>query len=354
VLIYHHNDDDGRCAAAVIWFGLSAGFIVADKMQRAVFRELDYKDADAVDFQKEVAPDEHVIIVDFSFKPHKFKELMDRTRNVTWCDHHRTAANYEYARDEGNPYGARIAGLRDFTNNGLCGAEVTWCHFMPRMMTIPPAVVLLGDYDAWRMRDPDMCLPFYEGLKLVDTDPKGTLWPVLFTEGTGDRLGECALGIIAKGHTAIQYRDRYCGKMRSSFGNLVAWEGMNCYACNIYGFGSKGFGELMDLFDVCISYVHDAKTGKWNVSLYSAKKDVGLIAKQHGGGGHAGAAGFTCERLPWVPGTVGGNEALLNTVVHMAAGMLSGLPQYSDRHPMEVLAELRSMAIKEMERERGA
>jgi oligoribonuclease NrnB/cAMP/cGMP phosphodiesterase (DHH superfamily) len=302
VVIYHHNDADGQCAAAVVLYALELDVLAGD--DDVTCRELDYKDADAVDFQKQVRRDEHVVIVDFSFKPPKFAELMERTRYVTWCDHHRTAANYDYARDEGNPYGQRIKGLRDFTDKGLCGAEVTWCHFMERMCVIPTAVVLLGDYDAWRMRDPEHCLPFYEGLKLVDTDPEGTLWPVLFTESSDGRLGDLAEGIIKKGSTAILYRDRYCGKMRTNFGAITKWEGLTCYVCNIGLFGSKGFGELMDLFDVCISYVHDAKTGRWNVSLYSLKRDVGQLAKKHGGGGHAGAAGFTCEaaRLPWLVG----------------------------------------------------
>jgi nanoRNase/pAp phosphatase (c-di-AMP/oligoRNAs hydrolase) len=35
------------------------------------------------------------------------------------------------------------------------------------------------------------------------------------------------------------------------------------------------------------------------VSLYSEKVDVSIIAKNHGGGGHAGAAGFICRDLPF-------------------------------------------------------
>lgn len=39
----------------------------------------------------------------------------------------------------------------------------------------------------------------------------------------------------------------------------------------------------------------------WRVSLYSTKPEVdcGAIAKLLGGGGHRGAAGFICEKLPW-------------------------------------------------------
>lgn len=43
------------------------------------------------------------------------------------------------------------------------------------------------------------------------------------------------------------------------------------------------------------------KDGRWRVSLYSTKPEVdcGAICKAFGGGGHAGAAGFLCDELPW-------------------------------------------------------
>ena len=43
------------------------------------------------------------------------------------------------------------------------------------------------------------------------------------------------------------------------------------------------------------------KDGRWRVSLYSTKPEVdcAAIAKLLGGGGHRGAAGFICEKLPW-------------------------------------------------------
>jgi nanoRNase/pAp phosphatase (c-di-AMP/oligoRNAs hydrolase) len=42
-------------------------------------------------------------------------------------------------------------------------------------------------------------------------------------------------------------------------------------------------------------------TGKhWNFSLRSDRVDVSVLAGQHGGGGHAGAAGFRKESLDWL------------------------------------------------------
>ena len=40
---------------------------------------------------------------------------------------------------------------------------------------------------------------------------------------------------------------------------------------------------------------------KWTVSMYSTREDVecGEVAVKYGGGGHKGAAGFQCDKLPF-------------------------------------------------------
>ena len=66
--------------------------------------------------------------------------------------------------------------------------------------------------------------------------------------------------------------------------------------------GSWQFNSVYDpeKHDVMVAYCR-LKTGKWRVSLYSTKPEVdcGAICKSFGGGGHAGAAGFLCDELPW-------------------------------------------------------
>jgi nanoRNase/pAp phosphatase (c-di-AMP/oligoRNAs hydrolase) len=50
-----------------------------------------------------------------------------------------------------------------------------------------------------------------------------------------------------------------------------------------------------------IIHHNDADGRLFTVSMYSEKKTVDCadICKQHGGGGHKGAAGFTCPALPF-------------------------------------------------------
>ena len=71
-----------------------------------------------------------------------------------------------------------------------------------------------------------------------------------------------------------------------------AYEKVTCHVCN-------GTGHI-EPYDLMITFCR-RKDKLWNVSLYSTKPDIdcGAIAKSFGGGGHKGAAGFRCEKLPF-------------------------------------------------------
>ncbi len=293
--IFHHNDLDGRCAAAI-------AFRWVREEQRHIKRfelfEVDYKDKINVD---QFNPGEYVVIVDFSFKPEVMIPILKKGVHVTWIDHHKTAAHYNY--------GVTLPGLRDFCEKGKSGCELTWEYFNSRR-SIPRAVELIGDYDSWRLQCQPECFEFYEGLKMEDTNPESRLWDFLFeTSWSGVVAGfPTALAlrrnllkrteINTQGKAAIRYRDSYCEKICHDFGYEINWEGHKAFATNFYQFGSKGFGERMEKYDFCVAYIHDGK--RFTVSLYSVKGvDVSEICKRYGGGGHKGAAGFVCDKLPW-------------------------------------------------------
>ena len=48
-------------------------------------------------------------------------------------------------------------------------------------------------------------------------------------------------------------------------------------------------------------YHADADGENWTVSMYTGHQDVDVseVCKKYGGGGHRGAAGFTCEEIPF-------------------------------------------------------
>ena len=284
MLVIHHNDADGRCSAAIVLKWWSRRF----PGQGILFKEVGYKDE--LNFPAIVEKNEKVVIVDFSFKPEKMAELFAVTDDVTWIDHHETAATYDYGRP--------IPGLRDFVDKGHAACELTWKHFFQKE-PFPRAVLLIADYDAWRLEHEPECLQFYEGLKLEDQRPTSALWTDLLQPWGDVKASLRCKMLVQQGKTAIQYRDNYCAGIRKAFGYETAIAGHRAYAMNLYQFGSSAFGDRMSEYPVCIAYVHDGK--RFTVSLYSVTVDVGEICRSLGGGGHKGAAGFVAESLPFVP-----------------------------------------------------
>ena len=269
MICIYHNDLDGRCSAAIVrkYCGGSV-----------VFHEADYKDAAPLG---KIAG-ENVVIVDFSYKPADMLNIVELANSVIWIDHHATAKDYPYQY---------LSGLRNFNDKEKAGCELTWEYYLPDE-PMPRAVSLIGDYDKWKLQYAPTCFQFYEGMKLLDNEPDALCWPSLLFNN--DLVPE----IVASGINAIRYRDNYCAGLCKSFGYGTEIDGNKAYVCNMFMFGSGGFGEKFHEYPLCIAYIHDGK--QFSVSLYSETVDVGQIAKKHGGGGHKGAAGFVCDTLPWV------------------------------------------------------
>lgn len=283
MIVFHHNDADGRCAAAIVlkW---------AKENGRVLrFVEMDYSMSCPLDIIKLL---EMVVIVDFSFKPEVMERILNKVgeENIIWCDHHVTAKEYDY--------GFEVKGRRDFSHKGLSGCELTWAHFFSNE-PLPLAVNLIGDYDAWRLEMEPECFEFYEGLKLEDQHPEAPIWTALISASDKDHIVHT---IKSGGKVAIKYRDNYCADLMKAHGyetviGMAGAQGYQAYATNMFMFGSKGFGEKFKQYPICIAYIHNGE--KFIVSLYSETVDVSEIAKFYGGGGHKGAAGFACESLPF-------------------------------------------------------
>jgi oligoribonuclease NrnB/cAMP/cGMP phosphodiesterase (DHH superfamily) len=295
MICIYHNDLDGKCAAAIVkkWnedrrlkaeLGATEGGKPIAFATEIVFIEMDYYRQ--LDWEKVVKPDEPVIIVDFSLKPDEMNKLLATTKNVIWIDHHATAREYPYQH---------LDGLRDFQDKHMAGCELAWHYFFP-FEAMPKTVQLIGDYDKWALKLAPHCFWFYEGMKLEENDPLSSLWGQLFDPAYQQKRAT----IMEYGEVAIKYRDSYCEGLCKAFGYETEIDGVKAYACNQFMFGSKGFGERFNQYPLCLAYIHNGE--KFTVSLYSETVDVSVIAKNHGGGGHKGAAGFTCEQLPWTVG----------------------------------------------------
>lgn len=297
--VYHHNDMDGRCGAAIVKMATKTKITIRDyeegqdnehpvpgplEGQRPEFFEMDYNREP--DFST-VQPGEIIVIVDFSFKPEVMAELitiLGGHESIIWLDHYATAADYDY--------GVALDGLRNFEDKEQCGAELAWEFLFPDD-ELPEAVRRIGDYDTWRHAE-DSSLAFYEGMKMQDCSPEAEIW--------GDLVGESGPDIVSvithAGGIAIEYRKAFCEDFCKSYGFEVELDGHKGYAANLYMYSSKAFGARMAQYEFCAGFAHDGE--KLIVSLYSQNGlDVSALCKARGGGGHAGAAGFTCEVLPF-------------------------------------------------------
>lgn len=270
---YHHNDADGRCAAAIV------NLAIADP--RMEFIEMDYNrevDVDAIEEQ------EPIFIVDFSFKPEVMKMVCEKTNDVVWIDHHKTAEAYDYGRG--------FAGLRCFDEPGESGALLAWKYFYPAM-DVPYAVKLVSDYDTWQHKM-DGDLEFNLGLFSEPhlSHPVKGPWSLMFSDA------DFAREIIERGKIIIGFRDQKCADLCSSYGYETEIGGHKAYAVNFYTFGSHTFGDKIKEYPVCAAFVFDGD--RFTVSLYSDMGvDTSVISKGYGGGGHSGASGFQCQVLPF-------------------------------------------------------
>jgi uncharacterized protein len=287
VQIFHHNDLDGRCAAAIIYWRYHNYFSMYNHEPRAVeVCELDYKD----DFPfSTVDLGDEVWIVDYSLKNDaEWNKLLELTDDITWIDHHSTAI----LSSEGKPW-------RDKLNTNLstegCGAKLTWEHIYDRNSIRSPVVELVDLWDRWLHKDDPKVIDFVNGMLLEDTHPFSVLWGALLDPY---KCNEPIEKISNNGKIIGRYNFIRNGEYNKQFGYSVTFEGYKCYVCNIGMVNSKFFdARTWSSPDIFIAWV---KIGdRYRVSLYSEIVKVNDIAVKYGGGGHPGAAGFVSDILPF-------------------------------------------------------
>lgn len=271
--VYHHTDQDGYASA----------YAVKRRHQGEDVRFV-YSNYDMTFDFSDVKDGEKVYILDFSFKPSKFKELLLKTRNVVWIDHHKSVLAPEY--DE-------FKSLEGIRRDGVAACVLTWEYLFPGV-DVPRAVKLIGDYDVWKFEYGDDTRYFMAATRLYDLTPESRFWDDLFT------VRHFFNKMIEKGKIILQYEAMTDKRTLSAIGYEVAFEGRNCLVANVPFKGSEFFASAeKGKYDIFITWAW--KNHRYAVSMRSDKADVDLsvIALKYGGGGHKGAAGFPCDELPW-------------------------------------------------------
>jgi hypothetical protein len=275
---YHSADLDGICSGAIIY----------DQHPECEMIGINYGD----DFPwNTIMKGEKVFMVDFSLQPFPQMIELNGLADLIWIDHHKTAIEDDeiLARQ-----GTKIKGHREI---GMAGCELCWNWLHDHIeIPIPPGVALLGRYDVWDKTNPQWdaeILPFQFGMRLESWSPKSEEWKDIFNGDTDPWFD--------KGKTVLQYQTSENKKYAATTAFETEIDGHPVIAINKGLTNSQLFDSVWDREKYHAMLAFYWKKKRWMASLYSDRDDidVSVIAKAHGGGGHKGAAGFTCDKLPF-------------------------------------------------------
>jgi len=270
-ICFHHNDPDGRASGAIVRYAFD---------KDVLFIESDYEKT-PVPWEK-VEQAKHVIVVDFSFPKEDMLRLADG-RKLTWIDHHKSAM-LDLADASKN-----WEGIRDVSE---AASVLTWKYFFPDR-PVPYAVVLIGDRDIWRWAEKDTGAfneSLYNHSHPVEND---ALWVPLL-ENDQETLNRMIKEGAWLREIALKNIDRLMGARSFE----VQFERHKTLVINSTSNGEIGNYGRSRNYDITYCYVDEMQPDglATKVTLYSDKVDVSVIAKKFGGGGHAGAAGFSFPR----------------------------------------------------------
>ncbi len=305
--IYHSIDLDGWMSAAIVkhWWQSEQGSYIQehDHITNPNTGE------DSIDFigynYGQPIPDlseySKVIMCDISFPKEKMIKLWDKlgVESMIWIDHHISAIKdiqdtkwlWEGSQD---------------TKFAAC--ELTWQYFFPND-TMPEIVRLLGRYDCFGHKGTDeeiYVLEFQYGARTCISNYNDA-YNYLYNCLMQTNIGSIEHSIWLNGKAIYHY---LCTDAKQSYKNgftihfdeiLLDDNGFpNCrqrqkFICiNKERFNPINFGidYHADGYEGCASFYY--ANGKWNFSIYNddSSVDCSSIAKQFGGGGHKGAAGF--------------------------------------------------------------
>ena len=271
--VFYHLDPDGCCAAAI-----ACRFYGEGGRYTAWRHEMTFP-------HDEIVAGEKLVFVDINLPDPE--RLWEKTQDIVWVDHHISAIekNGPWANERAIP------GIRQ---NGEAACVLAWRHFFPEE-PIPAIVALIGDQDIWRFEFGDETRALHYGLDLFDINPTGKFWHQWLVPGASIAALE---PMLAPGRAIHAYESKRRARMVREYAYETELAGHAAVACNLRG-NSAMFEELEKIYDICIAYMYNGE--RYQVSLYTLRDDIDVskICETFGGGGHAKAAGFLIDLIPW-------------------------------------------------------
>jgi oligoribonuclease NrnB/cAMP/cGMP phosphodiesterase (DHH superfamily) len=280
-ICFHHNDPDGHASGAIVRYALGDAVTLI---------ESDYNGTSIIPWDL-VEQAEQVIVTDFSF-PVADMQCLAEGRELVWIDHHKSAlAEFAGIADH-------WPGIRDVSE---AACVLTWRYFFPHR-PVPKAVILVGDRDTWRWAEKDTG-PFNESLHSRDHHANNAAFWKPLLEDDPSTLEK----MIEEGVWLREIKLRKVERTMKARSFEVRFEGYRTLAVNTRGSGDVGNYGRDCGYEIVYAYVDEMRVEGLTtvVTLYSNQVDVSVVAKRYGGGGHAGAAGFSFLRgaTPFPPGS---------------------------------------------------
>lgn len=290
-IVFHHNDNDGKAAAAVIYQAyelFTDGSI--DK-----FISVNYNDS--IPTPELVEEGDVVYIVDYSFTKATVQNLIDISKKADrlyWFDHHLSSLEVYDDIIKDNICSKAIV------DTERCGALITLDYFKHLGLICNNSAYILDkiikyvdDYDRWIHKYPESIL-FNIGSQMRDTNPTSLLWVT-------DPIYSINDGRLIK-----QYNDKKNSNIVKKDGFVIKINGHECIVLNTPEASSQAFAEYYEKYKFAIRFAFNGKNYKY--SIYSDLEDINCaeLAKRFNpkGGGHKGAAGFVSDKLHFVNGQV--------------------------------------------------
>lgn len=321
--VIHHNDDDGRCAAAIVSRELISVFDTTPpdhyfEYSHGIDLNINWDDirerSDV--FIVDLALDEYIISL--------MEKFIEKKCKIVFIDHHQTSMNnIEHAvlKNENVTWFVQIgvsATLLTWVFSSMNDVERVTCHgwklgveydFTPDMAhfafypgtakqtpdhNIPGVIRYINDWDVWIHQFPETRY-FNLAFGIVsDKSPTSDVWDTLIYGD--DRY--LYTRFIEPGKQLFDYQESLNRRaMKRAFETEI--NGVKCLALNQAG-NSTVFGDKINEYPmVCLFYYNG--TGKfWKYSFYSNEKtgiDVEELARSLGFGGHKHASGAQSKEL---------------------------------------------------------
>jgi hypothetical protein len=237
----------------------------------------------------------HVVLVDYVYSEALMEELIETAGRVHVIDHHVSE------HDLLQKLAKKFSGKFFFTfSTSVCAAVLAWKLFHPDEV-IPVLYHYINDNDvgAWKLANVGR---FAAGFSVASPvvgpgwsrNDDFTYFKSCVIEGEKFIVSRILMGMIAK---HIEWRDVNHDAQRSADRRLKVAPQFICRVVNVSYTSSSGglHRALLEGADVSLLYYYVDCNDSWKCSLRSSSPEtnVGYIAAQLGGGGHACAASFS-------------------------------------------------------------